>query len=148
MCAGVFAGVTLAAHVKYSRDQWSTWSNHLRALMLVGCLGQLAGVCGFAVYLALAVSEHQGSFSEQISTRSYSHSPQIRWFSSDIARYINLLSIMLARSSACLNFYICNYVRLRLTTNLNEHDDDDDSPVFLADTVTLCLLYTSPSPRD
>jgi len=42
--------------------------------MLVGCLGQLAGVCGFAVYLALAVSEHQGnSFSVLISTMSHSH---------------------------------------------------------------------------
>jgi len=71
MCAGVFAAVTLAVHVKYTRDQWSTWSNHLRALMLVGCLGQLAGVCGFAVYLALAVSEHQGSFLALVSTMSH-----------------------------------------------------------------------------
>jgi len=61
VCAGVFAAVTLSVHVKYTRDQWSSWSNYLRLLMLVGCLGQLAGVCGFAVYLALAISQHQGS---------------------------------------------------------------------------------------
>jgi len=56
---GIFAAVTLACHVKYATDQWSTWSTHLRTLMLVGCLGQLAGVCAFAVYLALAISQHQ-----------------------------------------------------------------------------------------
>ena len=58
---GVFAAITLAVHVKYTRDQWTTWSNHLRALMLLGCLGQLAAVCAFAVYLTLAISQHQRS---------------------------------------------------------------------------------------
>jgi len=58
--AGAFAAATLACHVKYTRDQWATGSNYLRALMLVGCSGQLAGVCAFSVYLALAVSQHQG----------------------------------------------------------------------------------------
>jgi len=63
MCvyAGVFAAVTLGAHVKYTRDQWSTSSNYLRALMLLGCLGQLAAVCAFAVYLTLAISQQQRS---------------------------------------------------------------------------------------
>jgi len=32
--------------------------------MLLGCLGQLAGVCAFAVYLALAISQRQGSSSD------------------------------------------------------------------------------------
>lgn len=57
---GVFAAITLAVHVKYIRDQWVTGSNCLRALMMLGCLAQLASVCAFAVYLALAISEHQG----------------------------------------------------------------------------------------
>ena len=58
-CSGVFAAVTLAVHIKYFRDQWATGANCLRALMLLGCLAQLASVCAFAVYLALAISEHQ-----------------------------------------------------------------------------------------
>ena len=63
LSAGVFAAITLSVHVKYTRDRWTTWSNYLRALMLLGCLGQLAAVCAFAVYLTLAISQHQGSSS-------------------------------------------------------------------------------------
>lgn len=59
LTSGIFALIALAVHVKYTRDQWTTWSNYLRALMLLGCLGQLAGVCAFAVYLALAISQRQ-----------------------------------------------------------------------------------------
>jgi heme transporter 1 len=59
LASGVFAAITLCVHIKYNRDQWVTGSNWLRALMLFGCLAQLASVCGFAVYLALAITEHQ-----------------------------------------------------------------------------------------
>jgi len=59
LASGVFAAITLAVHVKYIRDQWATGANCLRALMLLGCLAQLASVCTFAVYLALAITENQ-----------------------------------------------------------------------------------------
>jgi len=69
MWTGVFAAITLAAHVKYAHDQWTTWSNYLRALMLLGCFGQLAGVCAFVVYLTLAISQHQGSSYHPLTAR-------------------------------------------------------------------------------
>lgn len=59
LASGVFAGITLSVHIKYLRDQWTTGSNCLRALMLLGCLCQLASITAFAVYIALAVTEHQ-----------------------------------------------------------------------------------------
>jgi len=59
LASGVFALITLLAHIKYVRDKWAVGANYLRGLMLLGCLAQLASVCAFVVYIALAISQHQ-----------------------------------------------------------------------------------------
>ncbi|KAL5010630.1 hypothetical protein ScPMuIL_012935 [Solemya velum] len=54
------ASLTLYVHIQYVRCKWQTFPYQLRYWMLSGCLSQLVGVCGFTVYLTLAITEHQG----------------------------------------------------------------------------------------
>ncbi|XP_013394203.1 heme transporter hrg1-B-like [Lingula anatina] len=53
--SGVFAAVTLYVHIQYIRDIWKTFFYKLKYLMYTGCFVQLAGVCGFIVYLTLGI---------------------------------------------------------------------------------------------
>lgn len=58
--SGIAALVTFFVHIWYVKRKWQNRTTQLRMLMLTGCFIQLAGVVGFAVYLALAVTRNQG----------------------------------------------------------------------------------------
>ncbi|ELT96240.1 hypothetical protein CAPTEDRAFT_226554 [Capitella teleta] len=50
---------TLLCHIQYHHDGWKRAPDLLSPLMLSGCFIQLLGVLAFAVYLALAINQHQ-----------------------------------------------------------------------------------------
>ncbi|KAJ8307096.1 hypothetical protein KUTeg_015180 [Tegillarca granosa] len=60
LASGLAAGLTCYLHIAYKRKVWQTYPYRLRYWMISGCFIQLAGVVGFAVYLALAISLKQG----------------------------------------------------------------------------------------
>ena len=63
--SGVLAFISLCLHIYYLRRGLSDSNNSsilLRVLLAIGCIGQLAGVCGFIVYLVLGITTHQGKY--------------------------------------------------------------------------------------
>ncbi|OWF39587.1 heme transporter hrg1-A-like [Mizuhopecten yessoensis] len=63
LTSGVVACLTLIVHLRYSRKL--AMGRHIEPTllsrwMLLGCFIQLAGVCGFTVYLTLAITQGQG----------------------------------------------------------------------------------------
>lgn len=59
LMSGIFAGLTLAMHLKQVKDQWNTQSTILQCLMYLGCVGQLASVIAAICYLVIAIVEKQ-----------------------------------------------------------------------------------------
>ena len=64
---GLGAAVTLYVHVGNKRRKWDSYPEALKFYMLLGCFIQLAGVCGFVTYLALGITNHQGTVTKQIN---------------------------------------------------------------------------------
>ena len=60
---GVFAAVALALHIRYIQNGWRTEIHLLKPLMILGCIGQLASIVAFAVYLTIAIVEKQSRYS-------------------------------------------------------------------------------------
>ncbi|XP_033758486.1 heme transporter hrg1-A-like [Pecten maximus] len=63
LTSGLVAGLTLLLHIQYYRKISKGLyieRTSLSRLMLLGCFIQLAGVCGFVVYLTLAITQGQG----------------------------------------------------------------------------------------
>ncbi|KAK3104769.1 hypothetical protein FSP39_009773 [Pinctada imbricata] len=60
LMSGCTAAITLTVHICYLRGVWETRYGSLKFLMLFGCFIQLIGVCGFVVYLTLAIVNKQG----------------------------------------------------------------------------------------
>ncbi|KAL3836190.1 hypothetical protein ACJMK2_021632 [Sinanodonta woodiana] len=59
LLSGLAAAATLYVHVCYRKKKWETDPYQLKGYMLAGCFVQLLGVCGFAVYLTLALTQKQ-----------------------------------------------------------------------------------------
>ncbi|OWF39588.1 heme transporter hrg1-B-like [Mizuhopecten yessoensis] len=60
LLSGIVAAATLLVHVNNARGAFDKNNNRLKTWMLMGCFSQLLGVCGFAVYLTLAIVDNQG----------------------------------------------------------------------------------------
>ncbi|XP_060070086.1 heme transporter hrg1-B-like [Ylistrum balloti] len=63
LTSGIVAGLTLLVHIYYCRKVAKglhIQPTSLSRCMLLACFIQLAGVCGFVVYLTLAVTQGQG----------------------------------------------------------------------------------------
>ncbi|KFD48667.1 hypothetical protein M514_10451, partial [Trichuris suis] len=58
--SGLFAAAVLWLHVKYKRLTLRQWLPRLRNLMLVGCVGQLAGFSAMVTYITLGIVMRQG----------------------------------------------------------------------------------------
>jgi hypothetical protein len=55
------AGFVLLIHWKYYRGTLVAWFPMLQAIMLAGCILQLAGICAFTAYISLAIVLGQGN---------------------------------------------------------------------------------------
>ncbi|ELU15929.1 hypothetical protein CAPTEDRAFT_194611 [Capitella teleta] len=62
LVSGLVALATLLCHIQYHHDGWKRAPDLLSPLMLSGCFIQLLGVLAFAVYLALAINQHQSEY--------------------------------------------------------------------------------------
>lgn len=60
LVSGILAAVTLWVHVKHKNGTLRALYKYLRSLMLLGCLGQLAGVSSFVAYVSLGAVLGQG----------------------------------------------------------------------------------------
>lgn len=60
LTSGVFAALTLGVHVEYCKYRWSRQPKLLVIGMVGGCLGLLASISAFVLYLVLAITRHQG----------------------------------------------------------------------------------------
>lgn len=60
LMSGVIALITLTVHIYSTRGLSQKDERKLKTLMLMGCFFQLMGVCGFTVYLTLAIVSNQG----------------------------------------------------------------------------------------
>ncbi|XP_069122432.1 heme transporter hrg1-A-like [Argopecten irradians] len=61
LMSGVIALITLTVHIYSTRGLSQKDERKLKTLMLMGCFFQLMGVCGFTVYLTLAIVSNQGN---------------------------------------------------------------------------------------
>ncbi|XP_060070136.1 heme transporter hrg1-B-like [Ylistrum balloti] len=60
LLSGIIAAAALFVHINSMRGVFDKTNNRLKIWMLIGCFSQLMGICGFAVYLTLAIVGKQG----------------------------------------------------------------------------------------
>ncbi|ESO86790.1 hypothetical protein LOTGIDRAFT_235195 [Lottia gigantea] len=60
LVSGLAASISIYIHFGYQRQIFAAYPYTLQRFMLTGCFIQLAGVCGFVVYLVLGITQHQG----------------------------------------------------------------------------------------